>query len=315
MIAVPGAAWSAGPIEPLAADEAAADAGSGVSIYSAIGLVAIESNEIVYVGAGSSDVLSRLIWQSTAPMLTAGFDVEMPEGWTLSGKAQVAMGGDSYMEDYDWVLAPWFQSYAADDWTHRSQHDDTSLDWYFNGSVAVGHDVIKDEDVTLNVNAGLKYVDLQWTASGGTFVASVGGFRDLTGSSADGQPSVTFRQRFPAAFVGLDGEVKQDQWTFGGSIHTGLTFGADDIDNHWRRDLRFEDSLRSAPMLAIEASAAYAIADETNLFVTGTFDKIFTARGDTVVIDTINELSDTDLDVAGGDFASAGISMGIKGTF
>ncbi|WP_421762076.1 omptin family outer membrane protease [Devosia sp.] len=307
--------WAADAIEPLVIEDAPARSDSAFSIYTAIGLVKIESNEIVYLGAGSDSVLSRLIWQSTAPMLTAGFDVAMPKGWTLSGKAQVGMSGDSYMEDYDWIDAPWFQGYGADDWTDRSQHDDTNLDWYFNGSVALGYDVIKDDTATLNVNAGFKYVDVQWAAKGGTYVYSDSGFRDDVGSFPDGEPGITFRQKFPAAFLGLDGEIKQDQWTFGGSLQAGLTFGASDIDNHWMRDLVFDDTLGSAPMVALEANAGYALDEKTSLFVTGTYDKIFTGRGDTTATDTVTDDSDTELDVAGGDFGAASISVGIKGSF
>ena len=141
------------------------------------------------------------------------------------------------------------------------------------------------------------------------------GFRDWTGSFPDGEPGITFRQKFPAAFLGLDGEIKQDQWTFGGSVQAGLTFGASDIDNHWMRDLVFDDTLGSAPMVALEANAAYALDERTSLFVTGTYDKIFTARGDTTATDTITDDSDTELDVAGGDFGAASISVGIKGSF
>jgi outer membrane protease len=77
-----------------------------VTFTGGIGIVSLEANEFVYAAAGSDTRLSQLIWQSTAPMLTGGLDVALPEGWTLSAKGQVALSGDSYMEDYDWI-APW----------------------------------------------------------------------------------------------------------------------------------------------------------------------------------------------------------------
>src|SRR6476661_5403124 len=71
----------------------------GFTVSGGIGVLAIESREYVYQGTGSSDLLSLLIWQSTAPLLSTSFDVEMPNNWSISASANVAMNGDSYMED------------------------------------------------------------------------------------------------------------------------------------------------------------------------------------------------------------------------
>ena len=288
-----------------------------VTISGGIGIVSLKANEYVYAGPGSDTRLSQLIWESTAPMLTAGLDIALPEGWTFSANAQIAMGGDSYMEDYDWI-APYATGTGDDDWSHRSQHDDTDLDWYFNGSLLLGHDFAVSDNVTVNVNGGFKYTDVQWAAYGGSYVYSVGGPRDTSGDFPDGEAGITSRQSFPALIAGIDAEMVQDQWTFGVAAHGGFTIYGIGDDHHWMRTppLNFIDTLESAPLLSVGASVGYEVAEGMNLFLAGTAEQIFTARGDTEIFNNnTGVLLGTDTDGAGGDLFAASITGGIKGTF
>jgi plasminogen activator len=312
------------PLSALAEDLVLPEDGSveaeladGVTLRGGIGLLALEANEFVYDAAGSDTRLSQLIWQSTSPVLTAGLDVSLPEGWTFSASAQIAMGGNGYMEDYDWI-APYATGTGDDDWSHRSQHDDTALESYFNGSIIVGHDLPMENDgVRLNINGGFKYTDVKWAASGGSFVYSVGGFRNLAGDLVD-EPVITYRQVFPALIMGVNGEVTDGGWTFSGGAHAGVTFNAKDIDHHWMTipARLFEDSLQMAPLLSAEASVGYQVREGMQLFLAGSVEKMFTARGDT----TISNISNGNLlgslsDQAGADLFAATISFGVKATF
>jgi outer membrane protease len=310
------AALCASGIPAVAQETVATFADGNITLSGAIGMIGIEGREYVYNGAGSSDVLSLLIWQSLAPMLTTSLDVELPDGWSIAAKAQVAIAGDSYMEDFDWLL-PFRPSFAFNDWTHRSQHQDTNLDWYFNGSIALGRDIAVNEYVTVNINGGLKYTDVQWAAIGGTFVYSVSGFRDAAGTFPD-NPAITYRQQFPALFVGADAEIVQDQWTLGFGAQGGVTFNAVGDDHHWMRvpPLNFIDNLQMAPTVSLSASAEYEVDEQLRLFVAGTFDKVFLARGDTEMYNNdTGAMLATFPDAAGGELMSASISVGLKGTF
>lgn len=307
----------------LAADWGASDYAEvtdeqgSVTLSGGIGIISIEANEYVYLAAGSDTRTSQLIWQSTAPMLTAGLDVALPEGWTFAVNMQVAMGGDSYMEDYDWI-APFATGTGDDDWSDRSQHDDTDLDWYINGSILVGHDLVVSDNLTVNINGGFKYTDVQWAAYGGSYVYSDVALRDDVGEFADGEPGITYRQSFPALVAGLDAEWVEGGWTLGASAQAGFTFYGTGDDHHWMRvpPLNFIDSLESAPLVSVGASMGYEVAEGVNLFVAGTAEQIFTARGDT---NTYNNntgvLVGTDLDGAGGDLFAASITAGVQGTF
>ena len=286
-----------------------------VTLSGGIGLVVLEANELVYDAPGSDTRLSQLIWQNTAPMLTAGLDVALPASWTFSANAQVAMAGDSYMEDYDWI-APYATGTGDDDWSDRSQHDDTVLDWYFNGSLLIGYDIPVSEGMRLNVNGGFKYTDVQWSTYGGSYVYSVGGHRDEVGEFPDGEAGITYRQTFPALIVGLDGEVRDGPWTVAGSAHVGYTIYGIGDDNHWMRDLNFVDNLEPAPLVSVGASVGYEVMDGMKLFVAGTAEQIFTARGDTDIYDIpTGDYLGTEDDGAGGDLFAASVSAGLKGTF
>ena len=298
----------------------------GVALSGGIGVVGLEAKEWVFSGAGSTDHLSLLVWRSIAPVLTTNLDVTFPGGWTFAARAQAAMGGDSYMEDSDW-FGPDFIDYEDGNWTHRSQHDTTNLDWYFNGSAALGVNVSPADDSIVNLHAGLKYTDVQWAAVGGSYVYSDmtvdnpgDNFRAYAGTFPDA-PAITYRQQLPAAFLGLDTEIAQDALTLRFGVQAGVIFGARATDNHWMRTpppdgLLFIDTFGLAPTAAASASAEYAVTDHLDLFVAGTVDKVFLARGNTDTYDnTTDALLGTSTDTAGAELLAGTLTAGIKGSF
>ena len=280
-----------------------------VQLSGGVGVLAVEGNAYVYNRTGSQNVLSRLTWQSVSPMLTTGLDVKLPEGWTLGAEAQVGLSGNSYMEDFDWQGG----SFAENDWSDRSQHDNVNLDWYFNGSMKVGHDFKMDEGMTVNLNAGMKYIDVQWSGFGGTYLySSKTGFRDTPGSFAPGQAVITYRQQLPAVFLGVDTEIVSDALTLDFGAKAGVTINPSERDDHWLRDIVFADANKLSPMDSVSARAQYAVADNLNVFIGGTVDKVFTARGDTTISGAFNRFNP---DTNGVDLLAASLSLGLKGKF
>lgn len=278
-----------------------------------IGVLGLEAHEYVFAATGGDDHISFLNWQSLAPVLNAGMNVAMPQGWTFAANAQAALSGDSHMADYDWT-GSYFVDYSFDNWTHRSLHPNTSLDFYFNGSAAIGYNVVADGETTVNLNAGFKYIDSQWTAYDGTAVYSVGGFRD-TSFQISGK-GITYRQQFPTFFVGADSEMAQGDWTFSLGAKAGVTLGAQAIDNHWLRDLRFEDHFYPAPVLAASAGAEYDLSQKMSVFLKGTVDKVFVQRGDTdeFTIST-GAYKRTTANSSGADLLAGTLTAGVKGSF
>ncbi|HHY51539.1 MAG TPA: omptin family outer membrane protease, partial [Alphaproteobacteria bacterium] len=292
-----------------------------VELRGGFGVIGIEAREYVFDFAGSDNHVSELIWQSLAPMATAELKASLPDEWTLKARARAALMGDSYMEDYDW-FGPDFVSYADDDWTHRSQHPNTSLDWYLDASLALGRNVWAEPNAKLNLNGGLRYTDVQWAAKGGSYVYSDmsidnpgSNFRAYTGTLPDG-PVITYRQQLPVLFAGLDADVEEGDWSYSASIQGGMTFFGLATDDHWLRDLRFEDRIRPTPVLAAAATATYSVSANLGIHVTGSIEKMFLGRADTETFDTLTGTSlGTAADVGGAELGTVSLSAGLKGSF
>ncbi len=296
----------------MAADTAAAVQEVPTFVFSGgVGYIDMKANE--YVWSGDSRV-SQLIWESKSPVLSAGMTARFGGGWTLALEGDVAFKGKNYMEDYDW-LAPFAVSDGWNDWTHQSQHPDTSLGHYFSGSVALGKDFAVNDQFTVNFNGGFKYTDVKWNARGGSFIYSEGGFRDSVGNFPD-VPGISYQQKHPVAFAGIDVSWVRDRWTFGASARGGVAFNSTAIDHHWMRDLRFDEDYRTAPVLMLAGRVDYAMTERMGVFVSGAYDRIFPVRADTALFGIPNgEPLGAEANSGGGSFRSAKISLGLKSAF
>jgi outer membrane protease len=280
-----------------------------VRVNASIGAMYLEGNEYVFNG---NSTLSHLIWQTKAPVLRGSIAVDAGAGFSVSAEGSIAAFGDSYMEDYDWLNG----SPVFDNWTHRSQHPDTNLDHYWTGAAALGYDLFKDETAIIRLHGGFKYTDVQWSAYGGSYVYSVGGFRDTTGNFADGEPGITYRQQFPEIFVGVDGEERYGNIRVGGLLRGGVTLYSVATDNHWMRDRLFIDDLKVAPTFTAAADIGFALGPMAEFVIAGRYEQIFQQRGDTRVYDTTTgNLIATSADGAGADLASVQVTAGLHGRF
>ena len=283
-----------------------------VQLSGGIGLVSMMANELVYDGGWTT---SKLIWESlNVPVATLNLEAQLQNGWNVAARAEVGLGGDSYMADYDW-LTPHVVANGADDWTHQSLHPDTRVDHFLRGSLVVGRDMLVTDHFAVNLNGGIKYTDVQWTGYGGSYIYSVGGFRDTSGNFVDGQAGITYRQMLPMAFVGADITARFDRLVLVAGAQGGFTLAGQAVDDHWLRDLRFIDYMNVAPMVALNAEAKYGFSDNAAVFVAASLDKMFTARADTLVINTNTNATTLYPDSAGADFASVTISGGLSGSF
>lgn len=292
-------------------------ADGAVELRGGFGAVGIEAREYVFNLPGSEDVLSLLVWQSVAPMATIDVKANLPDDWTVRARGRAAIAGDSYMEDYDW-LTPFRPSFAFDDWTDRSQHPNTNLDWYLDASLAVGKNLIVEPNATVNVNGGIKYTDVQWAAIGGSYVYSVGGFRDTAGTFPD-EPGITYRQQLPTLFAGVDAEFTDGPWTYSADAQAGVVLFGLATDHHWMRTppLRFLDYLRPTPIFSASASASYEFSDNLDVFLSGSMEKMMLARADGEMYDitTGAKLGGTIPDATGAEFGSLSLAAGLKGSF
>nr|WP_284200595.1 hypothetical protein [Rhizobium indigoferae] len=57
----------------------------------------------------------------------------------------------------------------------------------------------------------------------------------------------------------MSGEHVLGDLTISGDLQAGLSFGIKDIDDHWKRDLRFHDDMNPAPTLSATVALDYAM--------------------------------------------------------
>ena len=282
--------------------------GTPFVFYGGVGVIDLKTNSYAYDGGVKA---SQLIVESTSPVLTGGFSGRFGNGWTLAVEGAVAFDGSSKLANYGWDPA-----FSASDWTHYSHTAETQLDHYFSGSVAIGRDFEVDEQLTFNLNGGLKYTDVKWSGSGGSFVYSDGGFRDNVGDFSDGQRIISYRQQYPLAFAGIDLKAVHERWTFNLSAKGGLTFNASETDSRWRIGTRHETDFSSAPVLMLGARVDYALTDRSGIFLAGSYDRIFRAGGDQREYDIASGALAAEYPDGGGvDFRSATLTIGFKAAF
>lgn len=283
-----------------------------VSLSVDAGLANISAEETVYSGGQK---ISHLDWQSKGVMVLRGaLSVDLGPSWTLKAEAKTGMEGNGQMTDYDWIY-PYYINGSKNGWSDRSEHGDTDLDHYFSGSLELNRRFYDDGSSQMGAGIGARYTDVQWTAKGGTFVYSVFATRDFRGRFADDERGITYRQKIPVIYANLNGEQTFGRWTVTGSLQAGAMIKAKDVDDHWMRDLRFDEDFSIAPSYGARAGIEYQLTDSIALYVDGSVESTRFGRGDTKMRDTVTGESARFDDAAGGSFSALFAGFGVKGSF
>lgn len=297
-------------------DQSAANPNENFSLRGSIGMGSITANEHVYLGGSGTQNLSLLVWQNTAPIADMDIKLRFAGQWTLRGHVEAALPGQGKMTDYDWI-APHNTGYGMDDWSDRSISPNTHLDWFGSADLAFGHDLPINDALTVNANVGFKYTDVQWTAVGGTYIYSNGGFRNDVGVIPD-VPAARYRQQLPTVFTGIGATVNDGAWSLDANARAGLIVWGHSRDDHFLRvPPRYTwDDLSWGQMLSADVKLGYAISDHLGAFIEGSYEKTFAAHtpsdyrkiSDDSELFTANGQGGAELDVAK-------LSVGLKGNF
>lgn len=294
----------------LSAAPAMAD-DTGVSASIGFGLTRLRADETVYDGGHR---LSELEWRSkTTRVIHGTLDADIGSGWSVRFDGKTGFKGNSHMTDYDWV--PPLGTSGPDSWSDRSLHDDTGLDHYFTGSAELNRRIYGDDSQKMSLGVGGRYTDVKWTAKGGSYIYSAGGFRNVIGNFIDGQTVIDYRQKIPVLYTTLGGEKTIDKWRFTGGLEAGAVIKARDVDNHVLRDLNFKESFAVSPMFGIKASVEYQVTPSVALYLDGSFEATKFRRGDTRMLDKGTGATAFTSDSAGGSFSAAYIGTGIRASF
>lgn len=295
----------------LADDTSASFDNGRFTFAGSVGLMNIDAVEYVYLGANKA---SQLNWESKGVTLYSGSAaVDLTPEWSVKATVDIGTNGDGHMVDYDWVPG-YLIDYSMDGWSDRSISPDTRLSHYFAGSIEIARQVYSDDSKTLGVNAGFKYSDVKWESYGGTYIYSDSATRDDIGVLPDGL-GISYRQKIPVAFVGVDGSTEIDRFTLSGGAKGGFTFGIQDIDDHWLTQSRTHDDMDAAPVVMLNAEAAYKVTETASLFLSGSYEKVFRERGDMRQMDTDTGDITNYNGAAGASFQTISVKFGLKGTF
>lgn len=297
-------------------DQGKADPNANFVLRGSVGGASIVGQEHVYAGTTGTNNLSLLVWETTAPIGSLDLKVRLPDAWTLRGHFDAALPVKSRMTDYDWI-PPYNTGYGMNDWSDRSISPNTPLDWYFSGDIAFGRDLPVSDALTVNTNVGFKYTDVQWTAIGGDFIYSDGGYHNDVGSLPD-SPAARYRQQLPVLFAGIDASVDDGPWSLEAGGRAGLILGGQARDDHYMRvPPRYTiDEMTWGQMLSADAKLGYDFSDHLGVFLEGSYEKTFAGHTPKQYrrIDNNAQLLPT-LNIGGGELDVATIKAGLKGNF
>lgn len=277
-----------------------------------VGLMNIEAHEYVYLGDNKA---SQLDWDTDGVVLyTAAAGADLGGDWHVKGKLDLGFGGDGHMVDYDWV--PGFAiDQSKDGWSDRSIHPDTRLDYYFSGALELGRTVFTDESSNVSVGGGFKYTEVRWQAFGGSYIYSDGGVRNDIGELPAGVKGISYKQKIPTIFFGLDGSTSFDRLTLSGGVKGGMTLGVDDQDDHWLTETRVFGDMKAAPVLMLNAAIDYQLTDTASIYLAGNLENVFRKRGDMTSVDTATGNATLYRGAAGASLKTMSFQMGLRARF
>lgn len=277
-----------------------------------------KSGEYVYDADGSYSgirgyKISELQWELDK-VLMAGINLRHRfserfalgvDYWTNAGD------GDGYMTDYDWLV-------VGLDWSHRSQHPDTTV--RDANRIDISGEFLLNRNAQERVDTyallGYRRDHFDWQAKGGTAIySSSGNYRDVELVLAD-IPVISYEQTWEVPYLGLGirstSLVSGRRVTADLSARYSLWARGEDIDIHHLRDLRFEESGKNGQWLDLQLNIDVALDRNLDLTFGIAHTTYSEVKGPTTVID-LNTGATTYYpgDAAGLDHSSTMLSLGL----
>ncbi|CAH0159489.1 omptin family outer membrane protease [Agrobacterium fabrum] len=285
---------------------------SGLTASLDAGVLNLRATETVHLGGRK---VSELEWETKNAMALRGsLGLELAPGWRVKAEGRVGFEGDGYMTDYDWIW-PFSRDSSKENWSSRSQHDDTRLDHYFSGSLELNRMLLDDPQQYLSAGVGFRYTDVQWSAYGGKGVYSLFSPRDLSVRFNDDVKGITYRQQIPVFYGNLAGGQRFGNWSLNAGLEGGAMVYGKATDDHHLRDMRFTDKFDVAGMFGVKAGVAYDLTQNASIYVDGAYEYTSLGRGDTHYSGAGAGNLASEKNAGGGDLQSIFVGMGVKGRF
>ncbi len=300
------------PSDGLAADLFGADVApllrtETFAVEATVGYLRGTSREYVYNSGGEK--VSQLDWRIDKAAVAGGRLTFRPLEWlSVRARGWTNIDAESMMRDYDWLAG----YHGFDSWTHRSVHPDTDLTRAMQGDLSVAAWFWEDQGFALSAIAGYRYMTQKWEASGGSYVYSVSGFRDRSGTFPD-QLAISYQQWWQTPYAGFGMSYAVDDLVVTGEIVASYWVKARARDHHALRDLVFDDAFSSSPMVGATVGAEYRLSQSFSAVGRVEYQRYFEAEGRTKITNVANgSVVRVPRPAAGADSETTLFSLGLK---
>ncbi|MFT5702547.1 MAG: plasminogen activator [Desulforhopalus sp.] len=240
------------------------------------GYLSGESTELVYVPELNNYKLSELTWKIDN-LFMVGVNGVLEVGSWLSFNFDgwfKATDGDGTMDDYDWLA----QGY---DWTHWSHHEDTDVTDGSIIDVSANFAFFRAQNAVLTGIVGYKRDNFGWEARGGDYTYSYGGFRDYSGSFADGELGISYEQTMESFYGGLGFSADfSNRFHLAGRVIYSPFVQGEATDYHHMRNIVFYDDFEDGDLIAFDLSGTFGLTEKLGLEVGFQYQKYDTMQGD-----------------------------------
>jgi outer membrane protease len=244
-----------------------------VELNLGVGLLSGQSQEKVFDVDDGGKKISQLNWDiKQVPTLHLGLAYHPLDWLSLDVRGWTRIGaGNSHMKDFDWL------GEEGDDWTDYSNHPDTRLKTAWQAEFAATVWALKRDDLALGLMAGYQRTQFDWESRGGSYVYSVDGYRDQSGTFSRGEKGISYQQTYETPYLGLVGLYHYQNWSLESRYKYSQWVKAREFDTHHMRDLTFAGnhgntgrmhslalalSYRVTPQLAVKAGIDHQVYGE-----------------------------------------------------
>ena len=255
-----------------------APASSGVRFTLGVGAgyLSGESNELVYWPELNNHKASELTWEIDN-LYMVGVNGVLEVGNWLSFNFDgwfKATDGDGTMDDYDWQVPGY-------EWTDWSHHEDTDVT---DGSIidlSANFAFFRTQNAVLTGIVGYKRDNFGWESRGGDFTYSNGGFRDYSGSFADGALAISYEQTLESFYFGLGFSADfTKRFCLAGRVIYSPFVQGEATDYHHMRNLVTYDDFEDGDLIAFDITGTFGITEKLGLEVGFSYQSYDTMQGD-----------------------------------
>lgn len=225
------------------------------------------AEELVYQDS-SNPLLSKLIWQmEDTTLLGIHSKLQFKDNTYIKLDYSIKVSDNkALMDDYDWL------NDNINQWTDWSHHDNTKVNDVIRLNINLAIPVYIKNKYDLFLLLGYKKDYFKWTTFGGNYIYTYNTFRDSTGSFSDNDKGISYEQIFNTPYIGIKGSYKIKHFLFSSKLIASNIATAEGNDNHFSRNLYFEDRFNNIEMY--EANINIELYLNKNSSIGFVYDKV-----------------------------------------